>query len=364
MAIEGLGEAVTGGLIARAVEPEAGEAGHEAHSGQCLNCGTNLVGDYCHVCGQKGHVHRSLRGFGHDLVHSVFHFEGKLFRTLPVLAWRPGELTRRYIEGERARFVSPVALFLFSVFLMFAVFGAVGGPFEWYSETTIEETRRDMQREIAVRDQRIAGLERQRRALAARSLPTRALDAELAELRRDQSVVGTAQRIQTAAAGEAGAAKGDEFDLEELEMDTGWQSLDDAVRHAAENPALLGYKLQSSAYKFSWALIPISVPFVWLLFLWRRGYKLYDHMVFVTYSLAFMTLLLVVLSLIRAVIGTDGVSKLAFTFIPPLHMYRQLRGAYGLRRFSAIWRTVFLIFFALVAGTLFFLGLLTLGLLG
>ena len=38
-----------------------------------------------------------------------------------MLAWRPGELTRRYIDGERARFVSPIALFLFSVFLMFAV---------------------------------------------------------------------------------------------------------------------------------------------------------------------------------------------------------------------------------------------------
>ena len=51
----------------------------------------------------------------------MFHFEGKIWRTLPMLAFQPGELTRRYIAGERARFVSPLALFLFSVFLMFAV---------------------------------------------------------------------------------------------------------------------------------------------------------------------------------------------------------------------------------------------------
>ena len=44
-----------------------------------------------------------------------------------MLAWRPGELTRRYIEGERARFISPLALFLFTVFLMFAVF-SIAGP--------------------------------------------------------------------------------------------------------------------------------------------------------------------------------------------------------------------------------------------
>ena len=40
-----------------------------------------------------------------------------------MLVRRPGELTRRYIEGERAKFISPLALFLFSVFLLFAVVG-------------------------------------------------------------------------------------------------------------------------------------------------------------------------------------------------------------------------------------------------
>lgn len=39
----------------------------------------------------------------------------------------PGRLTRRYIDGERVKFVSPMALFLFTVFLMFAVFAFTGG---------------------------------------------------------------------------------------------------------------------------------------------------------------------------------------------------------------------------------------------
>ena len=70
------------------------------------------------------------RAFCHDLLHGVLHFEGKIWRTLPMLAWRPGELTRRYIDGERARFVSPIALFLFCVFLMFAVASLTGGSTE------------------------------------------------------------------------------------------------------------------------------------------------------------------------------------------------------------------------------------------
>jgi hypothetical protein len=111
-----------GAVLARAVEPHAGEAddGH-THESNCLNCGAKLLGDFCHECGQRAHVHRSLKGFFHDLLHGVLHFEGKIWRTMAKLIGNPGDLTRRYIDGERAKFVSPVALFLFTVFLMFAV---------------------------------------------------------------------------------------------------------------------------------------------------------------------------------------------------------------------------------------------------
>ena len=66
---------------------------------------------------------------GTTFLHGVLHFEGKIWHTLPMLAWRPGELTRRYIDGERAKFVSPMALFLFSIFLMFAVASFTRKPF-------------------------------------------------------------------------------------------------------------------------------------------------------------------------------------------------------------------------------------------
>ncbi len=125
--IAAAGDAVLGGLAARAAEPRAGAAAHGRHGALCLNCGTRLIGAHYHACGQSGHVHRTMGAIGHELAHGVFHFEGKIWRTLPMLAFRPGELTRRYVAGERARFVSPLALFLFSVFLMFAVVANLPG---------------------------------------------------------------------------------------------------------------------------------------------------------------------------------------------------------------------------------------------
>ena len=68
-------------------------------------------------------------GFLQDFVQGLFNFEGKIWRTLPMLAWCPGLMTRRYIAGERARFISPVALYLFTVFAMFAVLNLTGATF-------------------------------------------------------------------------------------------------------------------------------------------------------------------------------------------------------------------------------------------
>ena len=126
--IEGIGDVVTGAALARAAEASAGEGVAERDTRACLNCGAPLAAAFCGACGQKARVHRTLTEFAHDALHSVLHFDGKIWRTLPLLAWKPGDLTRRYVHGERAKFVSPLALFLFCVFLAYAVFGVFAPP--------------------------------------------------------------------------------------------------------------------------------------------------------------------------------------------------------------------------------------------
>ena len=137
-------------------------------------------------------------------------------------------------------------------------------------------------------------------------------------------------------------------------------------RHAKENPELILYKLQSNAYKYAWLLIVFSVPFLWLLFPFSRRFKLYDHTVFVTYSLSFMML---AASLLMAVSGWNpwgmagGVGMAVLLYVP-FHMYRQLRGTYELGRFGALWRTAALTIFANVALVIWSLALLGLVLTG
>ena len=355
--IEGVGEAVTGGTLARAAEPEAGESGTPAEArGNCLNCGAALAGDFCLRCGQKARVHRTLSAWWHDFLHSVLHLDGKFWRTVPLLAWRPGELNRRYVEGERARFISPLALFLFSVFLMFAVFSVSGATAIGVDDGTAAEASRDIEAELAPLREQVARLEAEQERGAAAAGDIAALDARLAEARA---------RIEQLELARGLVEEGPNFGSG---VDTGWPWLDEGVRKASENPALLFYKVQANAYKFSWVLIPISVPFLWLLFLHRRRYRreygAYDHLVFVTYSIAFMSLAMIAFFLLRLIGLSGDLVNFAFLLVPPLHIYRQLEGAYRLTRFQAAWRTLALLAFASVALMLFLLLLLTIGVLG
>lgn len=351
--MEAVGDAVTGGLVARALEPGAGE-GRDHGERICLNCGTGLVGPHCHNCGQAGHVHRTVMAWWHDFAHGILHLDGKIWRTLPLLAWRPGELTRRFIEGERATFVSPLALFLFSVFLMFAVFSALGAPL--LGEGGDGDVRRGLAAELVSSQQAVTKLEAERRGLEARGATLADVDRRLRRAREGRDGIAAAS-----------AKLGEGSRLTKAEFKTGWHRLDKGIEKARANPDLLFYKLQTSAYKFSWALIPISVPFLWLLLLhrkrYRQRYKGYDHLVFITYSIAFMSLGLVAVVILQS-IGMGGPwLRWAIMIVPPVHMYRQLRGAYRLSRFSALWRTAVLLFSCGVAITLFTLLLLALGVL-
>ncbi len=142
---------------------------------------------------------------------------------------------------------------------------------------------------------------------------------------------------------------------------TGIAFIDHGLEKWQKNPGLMLYKLQANGYKFSWLLIPISVPFVWMLFLWRPGFRAYDHAIFVTYSIAFMSLFFIVLSLAIKAGAPEWLYGTLLFFAPPIHIYKQLRGAYSLSRFSAFWRLNALLFFIIVVAVVFFNLLLVIG---
>lgn len=381
MDLEAAGGVVTGGLFAAAIERPTGEAGE--HHSACSDCGAETSGNFCANCGQPTHVHRTLLHLGEELLHGVMHFDARIWRTLPLLAFNPGRLTREWVEGKRARYVSPLALFLFTIFLMFFILSFWKGP--EMSGQALEVQRGVVQ--VRVEQARETDTEARAAQAAARTAAAARPDDEAAATGLEKA--NETATVAAAALVESVDAMKDLDTVPETPRSDGlkygsWQAgIKDLVRgegkgetklhgqneasehmlEKLENPDLAVYKLQQTTYKYAFLLVPLSIPFVALLFLWRRGSTLYDHGVFVLYSLTFVAILGMVMGALGALNANLGrVAVLLGLVWLPVHMFMQLKGAYSLSIFSAIWRTLALVFFCNIVAGLFVAAVVYLGL--
>ncbi|MGL4543731.1 MAG: DUF3667 domain-containing protein [Polymorphobacter sp.] len=390
--IDALGNLATATLAAHALDRNAlHEPGLPGH---CANCAAPVAGRFCANCGQPAHVHRSLLHVGEEFLHGLTHFDGKAWKTLPLLLFRPGKLTRDYVEGKRARYVPPVALFLLSVFLMFFAFSFVEGPPQMQLDTPVLAGGTPAERAAALQKADAAVAELTAELARAQADPHAApgqAGVLAGALAAAEAVQRSAQQAQARSAAGAGAgakasigasastkplvAVDDASTLSingaakllrdadkngELNLDTGSAAINERIRHALDNPELALYKIQSKAYKFSFLLVPLSLPVLWLLFVFRRQVYLYDHVVFALYSLSFMSLVVITASTMFALGYRGALYAPLLLLVPPLHMFAQLKGAYRLSVFGAAWRAAVLVlaavftlgFFALLIGLL------------
>lgn len=95
-------------------------AAHEKHDDTiCMNCNAVLAGPFCHACGQKRtHLHKPFWELTEDFLHSVVHFDGRVWQTLRALFLKPGQLTLDWIEGRQMRHVPPIRLFIFTTLFL------------------------------------------------------------------------------------------------------------------------------------------------------------------------------------------------------------------------------------------------------
>jgi hypothetical protein len=415
---------------------DSGNTNQPNKSQQCANCGTTLNGAYCHTCGQSSHIHRSLLHMFEEVLHGIFHFDTKAWRTIPALIFRPGYLTKDYIEGKRTSFVSPLALFLFLIFLMFFVFSfTMKGPSD--EMLKIPEVRESIVKKLESSQE----LQKQQMAELAK-LPPRSSDAvdlqqdiretqsdirkfqdrldsfdgkpidlqeaqqqltnnekSLAELRAKEVAYESLSKAEKSAAEvkpweiaqeirhvereiqyykkrleknkpvndeTAAKAKSSSSDAvtpvkdssakTEVSVETD-NDLEDlakipyvgkALAHADKNRELTLYKMKKNAASSAFLLMPISLPFLWLLFAFKRKYVMFDHAVFSLYSLSFMCLLLITIAILSKFDFT-GTAGFLFMTVPPVHMFAQLRRAYSLSIFGALWRTLALLFIAFLS---------------
>jgi hypothetical protein len=82
----------------------------------CANCGHAFDAPppaFCPACGQESRVRAPTLGeFVQQFGGAYFSTEGALWRTLKLLLFKPGELTKQYLAGRRKHYVLPLRLYL------------------------------------------------------------------------------------------------------------------------------------------------------------------------------------------------------------------------------------------------------------
>ncbi|MBL8890662.1 MAG: DUF3667 domain-containing protein [Planctomycetaceae bacterium] len=102
----------------------------------CLNCGTPKPDEdaFCRKCGQKHtKLNDGLGSFVIDFITSFVSIDGRAFRTLTTLMFKPGKCTVDFSRGRRSCYLSTAQTYLFSGFFFFMVLG------NWIDVAKIEE---------------------------------------------------------------------------------------------------------------------------------------------------------------------------------------------------------------------------------
>lgn len=92
----------------------------------CLNCGQPLRDDdnFCSECGQVNDtLPLSLKQFVSEFFAGFFSFDSRFFKTITPLLFKPGKVSREYIEGKRKKYANPFKLYLHTSIVFFLLMG-------------------------------------------------------------------------------------------------------------------------------------------------------------------------------------------------------------------------------------------------
>ncbi len=123
----------------------------------CLNCGAELQGMFCHVCGQEATSKTpSVGAFLVEYANHAFIWDSNFFKTIWNLIRRPGYLTKEFIAGKFASHEHPLKLNMFLLFVLITLFVFFAGTEKMnnsvHNITNSESVRPGLQLEFLIKN--------------------------------------------------------------------------------------------------------------------------------------------------------------------------------------------------------------------
>jgi hypothetical protein len=341
-------------------------------SGPCHNCGAELQGQFCHVCGQNSDTHkRSIRHLIWEAIETTFELDGRLVRTAPTLFFRPGVLARDYIDGRIVRHVPPFRTFL--VALLLFIFAAEHATHEQTLQQQREKAaheallatpagraaevtriRTEAEKDLAgdlkeAADDRAAGL-KEPDEKPAKVEAAYARHVQNAQARHDRALV-RAERVAQGLPADDGTVEG-----LGSKGKGGW--FKPGIKKAVANPDYYWTVVFTWAQRLAVVLLPIVGLSLALVYRRRKEVFLYDHLL-VAMNLLSFTFLTNAAGLMLPPVAMPYWFGLVAIWTP-VNLFQTLRGAYGSSILGAILKTLVVWSITVLASLMLLTGLLVL----
>ncbi|RMA57747.1 DUF3667 domain-containing protein [Ulvibacter antarcticus] len=337
---------------------------------ECLNCSQplDLSDVYCPYCSQLNSTKQlSLKDFVGQFLSSIFTYDSRLRYTIKDLLFKPGVMTRNYVNGQRLKYANPFRFYLSVSIIYFLLQGlliSLGSPdslvnFNTDSALTANDTLSEANKEnikvthqtnsiddikftddaIVLNNDTISTWEKKTAAdikfvseeeLAA--MPWGERISGRYSLYKDYYNVYKIKDANVAL---------DSLHHKNTPFNRWIYNKNDSVQRFKDSPvAFFEYMIQKIPF-FLFFFTPFFAIFFWLIYS-KSKFSFIEHMIFIFHIFSFLFLAMLLILIPDILIGAKILTGILFLLIGPFYFYKALRNFYKQGRLLTIIKFVFL----------------------
>lgn len=331
----------------------------------CLNCyhPLDISEQYCPNCSQLNSTKKlAFNDFFNEFFAGIFAYDSRFYRTLGVLLFKPGKISKDYIEGKRVRYANPYRFYLSAsiiFFLLWSFTHEVEPPVNIDSKPTTEELK---EADSLIAQQRIENPQLDL-ILPPQSIDTSASDTPTYVPEAALDTMSFSERFTTRWEVFSDHYKSTEMMNSRVALDSlnyknsafnqwFYKKTVDVERFSSDGNLFWNYFYGKLPFIIFFYL-PVFALFIWLLYL-RRPFTYMEHLIFTFHNQTTWFVLYGIAIAINAIFDTTAPTWIA-TFIFGYYLYRAFRTFYYQSRVKTLLKFIIIniIFFilALIAAT-------------
>ena len=358
---------------------------------ECLNCGhpLDLTDRFCAYCGQLNTTKRlTIIDFFNEFVSSVFTYDSRFRHTLKDLLFKPGTITRYYVNGKRFHYANPFRFFLSASIFYFIILGILA----FVNETNVntnsgnqgftngrivtdsipeidqinlppvlgkgmeDKINEDIKKAVTEYNEDTREARKIKDSISSETTYTHIAEKDIDSIGGIESLVDKIKLFndfyQTTKITNPTQAL-DSMQYEHTKMNKWLYDKNEVYDRVQKNPVRFIQYLASKTPFFLFFFAPIFALFFWLIYS-KKKFNYMEHMVFIFHIFSWVFVILLICLPIDSLLPTSNLlAGIILGLIGPFYFYKALRNFYKQNRFMTIIKFVFLNVVFMISTSLF-----------